>query len=126
MRMKYDDEQVLARCVFDNCGSFLTEFEKRVAMAIHWQAKAATSNPAMARLIEIRHRLVGDAEVDAALADGVDAFRRRCCQRVLTDNAGKIFINRCPRCNRIVRTPKALQCFWCGNDWHGTPAEAKP
>ena len=28
------------------------------------------------------------------------------------------FVNRCPACNRVVRTPEAKQCFWCGHDWH--------
>ena len=124
--MQYDDEQVLAKYVFEHCSSFLTEFEQRVDRACHARAKAAIASPGVARIIEKRHGLFGDPEVDAALADGVDSFRRQCCQRVLTDNAGKIFINRCSRCNRIVRTPKAKQCLWCENDWHGAPAEPKP
>jgi hypothetical protein len=36
----------------------------------------------------------------------------------LTDAEGdKIFVNRCPGCNRLVRTPKAKLCLWCGNNW---------
>jgi rRNA maturation endonuclease Nob1 len=27
-------------------------------------------------------------------------------------------INRCPACKRIVRTPRAQHCLWCGHDWH--------
>lgn len=28
------------------------------------------------------------------------------------------FINRCPKCSKIARTPKAKQCPWCFHDWH--------
>jgi len=27
-------------------------------------------------------------------------------------------ISRCPVCERIVKTPLARQCLWCGHDWH--------
>jgi hypothetical protein len=28
----------------------------------------------------------------------------------------------CPHCGQALRTPRAQQCFECGADWHGTPA----
>ena len=37
----------------------------------------------------------------------------------------QIFINRCPHCNCIVRTPQAKMCFWCGFSWHN-PIQTNP
>ncbi|MBJ6760071.1 hypothetical protein JGU66_04800 [Myxococcaceae bacterium JPH2] len=59
--------------------------------------------------------------MNAALADGLDAAEHNFRNRVLKDHAQDIHINRCGQCNRIVRTPKARQCFWCGYDWHPKP-----
>ncbi|TWT75449.1 hypothetical protein CA13_31370 [Planctomycetes bacterium CA13] len=27
-------------------------------------------------------------------------------------------IHRCAQCNRILQSPSAQQCLWCGHDWH--------
>lgn len=56
------------------------------------------------------------------MPDGPEAFRRRVCRRILADAAGEVFVNRCPRRGKVVRTPRARQCFWCGFDWHQPPA----
>ena len=44
---------------------------------------------------------------------GIEAARR-----LLADHREEIVVNRCPRCRRIVRTPKAKLCLWCGYSWH--------
>lgn len=66
---------------------------------------------------------VGDAEVEAALSDGFEAFRRRVRDRLLAEHRAAVFVNRCPRCQRMVRTPLARQCFWRGFDWYCADAE---
>lgn len=48
-----------------------------------------------------------------------DSLEAEISQRVWSEiNSGAIRINRCPECSRIVRTPRAKQCLWCGHDWH--------
>ena len=44
----------------------------------------------------------------------------RVCRRVLAERGAEVFVNRCPRCRWVVRTPQARQCLWCGFDWHGS------
>jgi hypothetical protein len=39
---------------------------------------------------------------------------------VLAERGAEVFVNRCPRCRWVVRTPQARQCFWCGFDWRGS------
>jgi predicted RNase H-like HicB family nuclease len=57
-------------------------------------------------------------DVDLALSAGWEVFRLSVCRRILSERGDEI-INRCPRCRRVVRTPLARQCLWCGHDWHG-------
>ncbi len=56
----------------------------------------------MADWILRRHGIAGDAESEAAMADGVEAFRRRVCRRLLAEHAGEIIVNCCPACGRKV------------------------
>jgi hypothetical protein len=115
--MEYNDGVELTRYVWDHYGRLMTEFERRVGAAIIHRLKLARagreSNP-----IARRWGALDDPEVNAALADGPEVYRRRVCDRVLAESGGEVFINRCPACGRVVRTPKARQCFWCGYDWH--------
>jgi hypothetical protein len=116
--VEYDEDTELTHYVWEYCTSFMTEFERRVGKAIIYRMKAKTSDHPMItrKLDEWGH--VGDLHIDAALADGPEVFRRRVCERVLTEYGSKVFIHRCPKCNRVLRTSKAQQCFWCGADWH--------
>jgi hypothetical protein len=124
--MEYDDEQALIRYVWDFYGNLMTEFEQRVGWAYWAERKAAIGHQAMANLILRRRGITGDPEAQAALADGVEAFRRRVCQRVLAENGAEVYVNRCASCGRVARTPKARQCEWCGFDWHDKDSVPAP
>ena len=30
----------------------------------------------------------------------------------------KVFLNNCPKCDKLARTPMAKQCRFCTHDWH--------
>lgn len=116
--MDYDDERELTRYIWDFFFQLMTPFEQRIGLAHFAEGKAAVGHPEVATFILRRHGIVGDPEAEAALADGVEAFRHRVRLRVIAEHGEEVFVNRCPNCQRIVRTPKAKQCFWCGSDWH--------
>jgi hypothetical protein len=126
VRVEYNDEAELTRYVWNYYGRLMTEFEQRVGWAHLAEAKAAAGYSAIAEFILRRRGIVSDPEAEAALADGVEAFRRRVCRRLLAEHGAEVFVNRCPTCGRVVRTPQARQCFWCGFDWHGSEAEPFP
>jgi hypothetical protein len=111
----YDEELVLFDYARDHT-NLLSETERRVAMSLIWRQKLRASPNS-----QIGHKLtgIGDPEIEAALAVGEVTFRRRVALRLLADETATAHINRCPRCARIVRAPKARQCLWCGHDWHG-------
>ncbi len=59
-----------------------------------------------------------DLEVLKLLEDGDDQFMINCAERILKENSDKVFLNYCPNCGRLARTPQAKQCRFCGFDWH--------
>jgi hypothetical protein len=109
----------MTRYVWGHCTHLMTDFERRAGRAARGREEAAAcDNETMARMLSKSWGLSGDPDVDSALSAGPEAFRRSVCRRVLSEWGDEI-INRCPRCRRVVRTPEARQCFWCGYDWHG-------
>jgi hypothetical protein len=118
--MVYDEETELTKYVWNNYQHLMTEFECRVGRAILVRAKATGSSPQFAQLSIEKLGLVDDPAVNSALIDGAEAFRRRVRARLLAEHSQDMLVKRCPKCNRVVRSPRARQCFWCGWDWHST------
>jgi hypothetical protein len=109
-----DDEAALTHYVWEHHQDLMTDFERRVGRAILGREKAAVaSSPSAARLLHERWGKAGDPDIEAALGDGSEAYRRRVCRRVLTEHGATVHVNRCPACSRVVRTPPAQQCVWC-------------
>ncbi len=52
------------------------------------------------------------------IKDGEDAFLVSVAKRIMEEYPDKIFLNYCPKCNRLARTPSAKQCRFCNHDWH--------
>jgi hypothetical protein len=62
--------------------------------------------------------LSNDPEVLRLAGDGFDAFVERTGERIFQENGDKVFLNCCPSCGKLARTPTAKQCRYCGCDWH--------
>jgi hypothetical protein len=62
--------------------------------------------------------LSDDPRILELTADGIDAFRRRVATRILAEHPHEIFLNYCPQCGGLTRTPKAKLCLHCGHSWH--------
>lgn len=52
------------------------------------------------------------------IKEGEDIFLINVAKRIMEDYPDKIFLNRCPECNALARTPNAKQCRFCGHNWH--------
>jgi uncharacterized C2H2 Zn-finger protein len=113
------DLDELTRYVFHNYAWQMTIEEKAIYKAFmlekmpgrspkglreHLHERMESSNPAMAKLLE------GDAE----------AFFVVTRDRILRDHAGEVFLNRCPKCSALARTPKACVCPACSHTWYET------
>ena len=117
--MKYDEGNELTRYVWNHCVQFMTDLELRAGRAISGREQAAfAKSPVHAELIRQKYGEMNDADINAALSDGAEAFRLRVRNRILSEHETGAFVHRCPSCKRVLRTPKAQQCFWCGLDWH--------
>lgn len=116
--MDYDDDLELTRYVWDHFALLMTEFERRVGRAIIGRWKATHAGVPPSHPLWTRWGATDDPAIEAALADGSEVYRRQVRIRLQAELGDEVFVNRCPACGRVVRTPKARQCFWCGHDWH--------
>lgn len=116
--MEYDDDHILTTYIWNHFQPLMTDFERTVGKAITGREKAERStSPQQAAMLRKSWGMVTDPDVNAALHDGAEAFRRQVRDRLLAAHGEQIFINRCPTCQRIVRTPRARLCVWCGHAW---------
>lgn len=76
-----------------------------------------TNNPSMKETLQTLAS--ADPKVRALLADGAEAFFAGVRDRVLRDHPNEVFLNLCPRCGALAKTPTAKQCGKCFFSWHG-------
>ncbi len=119
MNALYEEPHVLATYLWHNYAFLFDGTDRMVMKALIGEAKASgAESPALAQRIREVFGSRNAASVSARLADGEVEFQRRACERLLAAHPTEVMINRCPKCSRIVRTPKAHQCLWCGHAWH--------
>ena len=111
MPSEYDERLALRSYVWQHCTDQMTEEERRVGQAISLRGKLAHSHGDT--YIAEKFPWAFSPEMDATLKDGPEAYLDGVVGRVLPS----VEINRCPACDRVVRTPVARLCLWCGHDW---------
>lgn len=117
---EYDEDAVLTKYIWSNYIEYATDWERKVNLAIilNWRAEVY-EDPVIGYKY---NKQLGEGFKDDINAHNEvknpNAFRNKVRGRILKEHKGDVFINRCSQCNKIVRTPKAKQCFWCGYDWH--------
>lgn len=115
----YVEEGELTKYIWNHYQHLFSRLEKLGVKAALAEDKAnSASSVAMAKILRERWGTESSSEIVAALSEGVDVFRLRVRERVMRDCGDKIFINRCQACDRILRTPRAKQCLWCGHSRH--------
>jgi len=57
-------------------------------------------------------------KVDQLVELGQEVLTTQITTRLLEEYPNDIFLNYCPKCNGLARTPKAKQCRYCYHDWH--------
>jgi hypothetical protein len=56
---------------------------------------------------------------------GWDAAREKIAQRILRDHADEVYLNQCPACGALTRTPTARLCLSCGHSWFHVPRDQR-
>lgn len=116
----YDDELALQAYVFKHFGHLMTPLERRT-LEYSEPIIGGTKHAKMQRLhasLEERDGHVADDDVIAAFAIAYADRKNTAIDRLIASKIECVAQNRCPKCNRLARTPTAKQCLWCHHDWH--------
>ena len=123
-RRGYAEESELRRYIWCNYNHALTKREHSIRVAAILELKAqATASELSATHFRQMPGYFFDEDVAGIVKDGITVFDQRCCDRLLRDYATQIYINRCVRCQRIVASPIACACVWCGHSWFDLRSE---
>jgi hypothetical protein len=108
----YNDAEVRQRYLKFSFQFLMTDFEKRSYYLAIKREKAKRSSP------DRLYKWLAEEteEVRQASLAGPEVIRRAIEDRIAREHV----INRCPQCNRIVRSSLAKLCLWCGHNWHDT------
>nr|WP_319570184.1 hypothetical protein [uncultured Draconibacterium sp.] len=113
--------QETAKYIINHFGQYMTTIESQAWRHYSSTLKLADNeNHALRKMYFKKGWLSNDSEVLNLLKDGYDKFEKNTADRILTENKNEIFLNTCPECGQLARTPKAKQCRHCGYDWHET------
>ncbi len=102
----------------------LTDAEQSLSNAIAWAEARGNVMPEGIKsfMAQRRSGLSDDPRILELARVGLEGFYERTARRILAEDRDNIFLNNCPSCGALARTPKARQCRHCGHDWHGDPA----
>jgi hypothetical protein len=119
----YNEADVLRRYIWRNYKHALNEREHALHAAAILEIKARNSGPKSAARLRAMPGYFLDDEVIAIAEGELSVFEQRCCNRLLCDHGDQVYVNRCERCDRIVASPIACACLWCGHHWYDRRAE---
>lgn len=86
--------------------------------SIYKLENSTSDNSNLTRVYREKGWLTSDLSVLDLLKDGYDKFELNVANRILGQNADKVFFNNCSKCTKLARTPFARQCRHCGHSWH--------
>ncbi len=120
--MEYDDDKQLAHYLLVYGGKHFNDTESSAAKAI-WARRAAVyklkhSPERKAAKLEIVEELECLPGVSELLSEDKLDFSKHVGRRFMREQPD--VIARCPKCEKVLRTPRAKQCMWCFHDWHET------
>jgi len=113
----------LTRYVYFNYMNLMSASEYAAHMANVLEEKNAhASSPATEETMRADWPdwLPPSPSVQGLLSSGVEAFQVSVRERLLRECSDEVFINRCPQCRALARTPQASQCPKCFHSWRGS------
>jgi hypothetical protein len=102
----YDELGMVAHTVLRYHAHLLTDFERKAIVAFDARWRIALAHDPEVMHHQLRAAGVFDTPgLGAVMSRGYETFCRDIAARVLFEHAGDLVLNRCPQCDRIVRTP---------------------
>ena len=113
------DTDELTRYVFHNYAWLMTIGEKAAYKA--FMLERMPGHAPEGKRAYLRERMESeDPEVAKLLEGDAEVFLVATRDRILRDHASEVFLNRCPKCSALARTPKACVCPACSHTWYET------
>jgi len=108
-----------ARYIFVYYSKFLTPTESLALRHFTSLEKLSANNsPNREKAFRKNGWLTDDDKALALLKDGYEMFELKAAERILIENKDRVFLNNCPQCGKLTRTPRAKQCHHCFHTWH--------
>lgn len=92
--------------------------DEKLALKYHMYTYKTEGNPKMRKIMVDRGWISEQPNIKEYLKDGYEEFELSVAKRIMNEASEKVFLNNCPKCNKLARTPYARQCRHCGNNWH--------
>lgn len=102
--------------IYNHYSGFMTEREYKA-----WKHYSTTYKFEGVELPEMLYKkewVTKDEDILRLLDGGFENFKRNIAKRIYAEHWIDIFLNYCPKCNKLARTPAAKQCRYCLHDWH--------
>ena len=115
--INYTEEEI-TEYIFKNFYNLLKLEEKAIYSKLVFgiKLKDMDSNEMKRRIQNMFN--CSDMGTEEILKDGGKEFKKRVCQRIMTEDAERVKLNLCPKCNALTRTFTAKQCPKCFYNWH--------
>jgi hypothetical protein len=97
--------------------NLMTNHEK-LALKHQMSSFKSNENPQFRKIMIDKGWISSDPEITNLLENGYEIFKQNIVTRIMTETPEKVFLNNCPKCNKLARTPHAKQCRHCGYSWH--------
>lgn len=120
IRHEHEVDQDLANYVFSHFSRFMNSTERIEYSYLLNRVKTAASQLRSPDEERLRTLTAADRESLLLAQYPLSAFMERTGERILAECRDRVFLNRCPRCGRVARTPTAKQCRYCRHDWHAS------
>jgi hypothetical protein len=114
-----DEEKEISRYIllhFD--GRFMSLLEKTAYNNFLFLEKAENVKSSQELKESIRKKGIYNSAINKLMENGFESFQSKIVNRILENHQSEIIINRCPKCQKLTRTPQAKQCPHCFFDWH--------
>ena len=90
---------------------------EKLALKYHMYTYKTEDSPKMRKLMVDSGWISERPEISEFLKNGYEDFELNVAKRIMKEIPEKVFLNNCPKCNKLARTPFARQCRHCGHSW---------
>lgn len=106
-----------AKYIIDYFPNLMTEKE-RIALR-HLRSEFKTDgNSKMEKMYRKKGWLTDDQEALNLIKRGSENFRLNVAERIIKERGSDLYLNECPNCKKLTRTPQSRQCRFCEHNWH--------